>query len=247
MMNRTVLLTTFLLVVVSSVIWFAIGTVDARTAGTRTHSVGSARCFSDTELRKSIATLKRQEMAEIAKVSELLLGKAKAGSGCRTQLVQALIDAMAQTTDPKGNEYENFFLWLHGASLLADLKATEALDLLIANIDFTDGWSAIIKESHTPALIAIVRIGQPALPKLQITLTNDPVPYRRQFAAFAIASIGGGQARTALKSALPTETDPCLKKFLQISLEAFNNKQKPNHISSALNGKWLGAFYCINR
>jgi hypothetical protein len=49
---------------------------------------------------------------------------------------------MAQATNPTTNQYENYFLWLHGASLLADLKSTEALDLLIANIDFTDGWSA---------------------------------------------------------------------------------------------------------
>jgi len=57
---------------------------------------------------------------------------------------------MAQATNPTTNQYENFFLWLHGASLLPDLQATEALDLLIANIDFTDGWLASLKESHFP-------------------------------------------------------------------------------------------------
>jgi hypothetical protein len=152
---------------------------------------------------------------------------------------------MAQATDPKANQYENFYLWTHGASLLAELKATEALDLLIANINLTDGWSTTINEHHTPALVAILRIGQPAIPKLQIVLTNDSLPARRHFAAFAIAYIGGSQARRALKSALLAESDPCLKKFRQVSLEAFKNKEKPNHVSSALNGKWLGAFYCV--
>ena len=243
-MSRTVLLTTFLLAMVSAVIWPAIDAADARTSETITQSVRSAPCFHDTELRESIATLKQQAGDDLVKVYTPLLSKARADSGCRMQVIQAVIDAMSQATNPAGNEYQNFFLWLHGASLLADLKATEALDLLIANIDFTDGWSASIKESHFPALIAILRIGQPAIPKLQIVLTNDSESHRRKFAAFCIAYIGGREAKMALKSALPRETDPCVKEFLQVSLQAFDNKTKPNHISSALNGKWLAAFYC---
>jgi len=249
MMNRTVLLVTFLLIIVSSNIWLAIDVVDARTSGMITQSIRSARCFHDTELRESIATLKQQGGADVAKVSESLLTKARTADGCRIEVVQALISSMAQSTNPTTNQYENFFLWLHGASLLADLKATEALDLLIANIDFTDGWSASISESHFPALVAILRLGQPAIPKLQIVLSNDSESHRRKFAAFCIAYIGGHQAKAALKSVLPLETDPCVKGFLQVSLQAFDNKTKPNHISSALNGKWLAAFYCrsVNR
>jgi hypothetical protein len=151
---------------------------------------------------------------------------------------------MAQATNPKENQYQNFFLWLHGASLLADLRATEALDLLIAHIDLTDGWSASISESHFPALVAILRIGQPAIPKLQVALSSEPESSRRKFVAFCLAYIGGREARMALKGAQPRETDPCLKGFLEATLKAFDNKAKPNHISSALNGKWLAAFYC---
>jgi hypothetical protein len=239
MMNRTVLFVALLLT-----IWPAIGAVDARTSSTTTQSVRSAQCFQDTELRESVATLKQQGGADLVKVSESLLNKARTSNKCRTQIIQALISTLAQATDPAANQYENFFLWLHGASLLADLKATEALDLLIENIDFTDGWSAKISESHFPSLVAIGRIGQPAIPKLRVVLGNDPEPHRRKFAAFCIAYIGGGQAKMALKSALPREVDPCVKGFLQVSLQAFNNKTKPNHVSSALNGKWVAAFYC---
>lgn len=243
-MKRIVFLVTSSLVIVSAVIWVAIATIDARTPETITQSVGSARCFHDTELRESMAALKQQERTNVAKVSESLLTKARTANGCRLQVIQTLISSMAQATNPAANQYENFFLWLHGASLLAELHATEALDLLIANIDFTDGWSASIKESHFPALAAILRIGQPAIPKLQAVLSSDPEPHRRKFAAFCIAYIGGGQAKKALQGALPREKDSCVKDFLQVSLRAFDNKTKPNHISSALNGKWLAAFYC---
>jgi hypothetical protein len=237
-MNRAVLSVTFLPVIVFGVPWLAIGAVD-------THSVHTAKCFQDTELRERIGTLKQQGGADLVKAFGALLVKARSDYRCRTQIIQALISSMAQATDPAANQYENFFFWLNGASLLADLKATEALDLLIANIDFTDGWSTTISERHVPALVAIIRIGQPAIPKLQILLSNDSVPHRRLFAAFAIAYIGGSQARKALTSALSGETEPCVRNFLRISLQAFDNKAKPNHISSELNGKWLGAFYCL--
>jgi len=244
MMNRTVLLATFLLAIVSAVLWLVIDAVEARTSETITQSVHSARCFHDTDLRESIATLKQQGGADVAKVSESFLTKARTANECRIQVIQALISSMTQATNPTTNQYENFFLWLHGGSLLGNLNATEALDLLIANIDFTDGFSTTISESHFPALVAIVRIGQPAIPKLQAVLSNDSESDRRKFAAFCIAYIGGGQAKTALKNAMSTETDPCVKDFLKVSLQAFDNKAKPNHISSELNGKWLAAFYC---
>jgi hypothetical protein len=244
-MNRAILLFRCLLVIALAPVWLAIDAVKAGSSKTITPSVRFARCFQDSELSKSLATLKLQGQAEVAKVAESLLTKARTTPGCRTQVVQALISSMAQATNLAANNYENYFLWVHGASLLTELKATEALDLLIANIDLTDGWSASITPYHTPALVAIVRIGPPAIPKLQIALRNDAVPYKRKMAAFCIAYIGGSQARRALTNALPAETDPCVKNFLRLSLQAFNNKAKPNHISSALNGKWLSAFYCL--
>jgi hypothetical protein len=141
------------------------------------------------------------------------------------------------------NPYDNYFFFENGASLLAELKATEALDLLVANIDVNDQYPSSLNDF--PALVAILKIKEPALPKLQALLSSDSNPGRRKFAAFAIAYIGGNQAKRALTNALPHETDPCVKKFLQMSVEAFNNKTRPNHISSELNGKWLSAFYCL--
>lgn len=240
-MIRQILVATFGVIGLTASAWLAIDAVDARTSDTITHSVRLAQCFQDDELGESLTTFKLQTGPDVARA---LLAKARTAPRCRTQLVQALIRVMEASKD-KTNQNENYFLWQHGASMLAELKATEALDLLIANIDLTDGWSTSINENHTPALVAILKIGAPAIPKLQIVLRNDSVPHRRKFAAFCIAYIGGGQARKALAGALPGETDPCVKKFLQISLQAFDNKMKPNHISSELNGKWVGALYCL--
>jgi hypothetical protein len=242
-MNHAILLLMCWLVIVCGLMW---PTIDAVPAGTwRTQIQPVKRCIQDAELRENFATLKLEGGPEVAKVYESLLTKARSTPECRTEVVQALIRRLEQANKDTTNKNEKFYLWQSGAGLLADLKAVEALDLLIANIDLTDGWSSTISQYHTPVLIAILKIGAPAIPKLHIFLKNVSVPYKRNFAAFCIAYIGGAEARKALLDALPGETDPCVKKFLQISLQAFDNKKKPNHISSELRGKWGSAFYCL--
>jgi hypothetical protein len=208
------------------------------------------QCFGSGELDARIATLRTYLAGpELEKAGSVLLRKARESQKCRAQVIEALITAMSHITleDPPfstvGVNEQTYYLWQNGSDLLAKLQATEALDLLIANIGLTDGLS--ISLSHYPALAAITRIGSPAIPKLQVVLRNDSVPYRRKFAAFCIAYIGGHQARSALTNALPGETDPCVKNFLQLSLQAFDNRAEPNHISSEQNGKWLSAFYCL--
>jgi hypothetical protein len=242
-MNRVILVVPFWLVIAAALLWPATPPVDGRSSRMQMKPV--VRCIQDAELRERLATMKREGGPDVAKVYEALLAKARTSSACRTEVIEALIKAMEKASKDPTNQNERFFLWQHGAGLLADLKATEALDLLVANIDFTDGWSASISEYHSPVLVSILEIGSPAIPKLHVLLKNDSVPHRRKFAAFAIAYIGGREAREALSSALPDETDPCVKKFLQLSLQAFDNKAKPNHISSELRVKWMGAFYCL--
>jgi len=242
-MNCSVLLVALCLVIVPALERRALDAVAAPPSEMQIRPV--ARCVQDAELRQSLATLKLQGGPDVAKVYEAFLTKANTTPECRTEVVEALISGLEQASkDNKMNQNEKFFLWQAGAGLLADLKATEALDLLVANINLTDGWSTSLSQSHTPVLAAILEFGAPAIPKLQTLLSKDSDPSKRLFAALAIASIGGSQARKALSSALPNETDPCVKNFVNVSLQAFNNKKKPNHISSELNGKWLSAFYC---
>ena len=242
-MNRAVFLITLWLVIVSALLNTQIVETDARSSKLIMRSFHFPQCFQDAELTRSLATLKLQGGADVAKVSEYLLTKARTAPACRSQVIQALISSLGQARNPTTNQYENYFLWEHGATLLAELKATEALDQLIANIDLTDGLSTSF--SHFPALVAILKIGEPGIQKLQNALMNDSKPSRRKFAALAISYIGGGEAKRALTTAMAGETDPCVKNFLSVSLQAFDNKTKPNHISSELNGKWLSAFYCL--
>ena len=120
MMRATLLITTRLLIVCAFVL-LAIDAVEARTPQT-TQSVRFTPCLNGAELNKSLDALKLQGGDTVYKAAELLLTKARTVPGCRTQIVQALISSMALATDPAANNYENYFLWLHGASILADLR-----------------------------------------------------------------------------------------------------------------------------
>ncbi|HKR96043.1 MAG TPA: HEAT repeat domain-containing protein, partial [Candidatus Angelobacter sp.] len=110
-----------------------------------------------------------------------------------------------------------------------------------ANLGFTDNFTSSL--THYPAMGAVTMIGEAAIPKLELVLTKDAEPNIRRLAAWCISYIGGSRAKRALVKALPHENDPCLKKFLRISLELFANKKEPNHIPSE-NGEWWSAFYC---
>jgi hypothetical protein len=137
---------------------------------------------------------------------------------------------------------ENYALWANGADLLGELKATEALDLLIANFGLTDGLTSTL--GHYPALGPVITMGDLSIPKLQEVLSKEPEPFKRKFAVFCLGSIGGVRARNVLVKARPGETDPCVKKFISVSLEVFGNKTQPNHITGKENGRWYSYLYC---
>jgi hypothetical protein len=208
------------------------------------------QCLGNGELDASVVTLKSYLAGpELDNAAGLLLRKARRSPKCRAQIIQALITAMSHITHKEpplrdlGVDEETYYLWQNGANLFAKLHATEALDLLLANLALTDGWS--ISMSHYPAVAAVTGIGLPAIPKLEFVLHNNSQPYMRKFAIFCIASIGGAKARSALSKAVRGETDPCVKRFVRVSLEVFRNKSQPNHVTATENGRWSSAFYCL--
>lgn len=240
-MKHATSLVVLCIVLTPTVLWLRTDVVKARATEPITELVRLSRCFADGELNERFGALRLQG-SELTKAFRSLLAKARTSPECRTTMIQELIKGMEQARKTLDNTYDDYRFFDNGASLLAELKATEALDMLVANIDVNDKYGSGLDDF--PALVAILKIGRPAIPKLRTLLNNDSEPGRRKFAALATAYIGGVQAKRALAAALPHETDPCVKKFLAVSLRAFDNKERPNRVSSALNGQWLRAFYC---
>lgn len=205
----------------------------------------TARCLTTGELDVVLNNLRAHTDGPLAlKARNSLLNSAGQSHECRTRIVEALTAAMQQSSTEPNTDQRRYALWDNGADVLARLRANEALDLLIANLDLTDGLS--ISLSHYPAVGAVIALGQTAIPKLQLVLSQNPSPDKRRFAVFCIASIGGAKARDVLAKAVHVETDPCVKKIMNTSLEMMSNNGKPNRITKD-NGKLSSAFYCINQ
>ena len=206
----------------------------------------AAQCIPQSQISKSLVTLRLYLSGEeLFETKRLLLRKAKSSQDCRSQVIQALMTAMKQPGRDNGFgsvDSETYALWENGGEILGELKAIEALDLLTANFGLTDGLS--ISLGHFPALDPIIAMEHLSIPKLREVLSKDPEPSRRKFAVFCLASIGGTTARDVLTKALSGETDPCVKKFISVSLEVFDNKTKPNHIIAEDNGRWYSYVYC---
>ena len=96
--------------------------------------------------------------------------------------------------------------WITAVRLLGALKATEAIDSLIENLDETGQTAIVVSISFRPVTSALINIGNPALPKLIEALSHQKPSIRRE-AASAIAGIGGNKAIKALERAATTETD----------------------------------------
>lgn len=110
------------------------------------------------------------------------------------------------------NSAGGWAIWYDGAYLLGDLKAEEAIDVLVEHLDYNNGMGFSL--GHVPAAWALTEIGAPAVPKLKQALLWSPNPNIRQNAARALMKIGGAEADQAVKAALMTETDEIVLFYL---------------------------------
>jgi hypothetical protein len=205
----------------------------------------TAPCLTTGELDELLNDLRAHTDGPMTvKGRNSLINGARQSHECRARVIEALIVAMQQSSREPNADQRRYSLWDNGADVLAELRANEALDLLIANLDLTDGSS--ISLSHYPAVGAVIAMGETAIPKLELVLSQDRNPYKRKSAVFCVASIGGAKAKDVLTKALNGERDPCVKRVMLTSLSMMSSKVKPNRLPDD-NGKLMSAFYCINQ
>jgi HEAT repeat protein len=198
-------------------------------------------CLSHSEVSEAIKKLALPgSPKELASVTRKIRAEAKRSAKCRTHVVNQLMAAMGNPDLATDVDQATYNTWQYGALLLAGLRATEALDLLIDHLNLTDGLSI----NHLPVRDAVISFGPIAVPKLRRTAQNNPNIYVRKSAIFCIASIGGLSARNSLE-ALNGESDRCNKEFIEASLNAFKNQRSPNRIIfDPERSKWYEAYYC---
>ncbi|HEU4931422.1 MAG TPA: HEAT repeat domain-containing protein, partial [Pyrinomonadaceae bacterium] len=200
-------------------------------------------CLSAGEISNQLSKLSSADSnAEQASVVNRLLEDGRKSSICRKQLISSLISAMDKPNRDLSTDRAEFYVWHYGAEILAKLRATESLDFLIAHLDVYDGVD--FPMNHHPAMVAVVRMGNLAVPKLNKALSNTRDPRLRRHVVFCIGWLGGPTARKVLAQALAVENDTCTRSFITATLEALSNKQKPNQITSSDRLRWYGSFQC---
>ena len=144
-----------------------------------------------------------------------LIDEANGSRECRDAVVNSLMRALNDADLQNG--HSAFVLWARGSGILGELKAVEALDLLIDHLDLSDGlFSASMV--HQPVIPAVQEMGEVAVPKLGFALKHHPRRDIRLAAALCLADIGGSEALRELNSALNSETDKCVRRFITLSL-----------------------------
>ena len=185
--------------------------------------------------------------SEAYQAASKLIDEAEKSRDCRDAVINDLIQSLNEAD--LRNDQAAFLLWARGSGILGKLKAVEALDLLIDHLDLDDGlFSASM--IHQPVVPAVQSMGEVAIPKLSFAVKYHPKRDIRLAAALCLVDINGPQARRELISALDSETDQCVRRFIMLSLPTPTNTSNSNRRLTARDGdvlmQRLLAFKCAN-
>ena len=197
-------------------------------------------CLPADQVRaKLFAMSEARSQTEHNTSKEPLLNESRVSAVCRASLIDSIVKTMDLPAADFRDKAVRFNVFRAGAEVLGELKAFEALDFLVAHLDFTSGVFSTTM-SRQPAMQAVVEIGESAIPKLSDVLRQHQNPSMRMYAVHCISRIGGVSAVQALKDALPSESNHCVKGFLEAAIEALDNKR----YKLLDNRKWFWAFMC---
>jgi hypothetical protein len=196
------------------------------------------KCFTQDYLSEALKSLSLGDQEQIDQTKQLLLNDAKRSTNCRAEIITALKNGMDKPNLDLQSDEGTYNLWVHGAELLGNLKALEAIDLLISHLDSTNGTFSTSMR-HQPALRGLIKMGPIAIPKLEAVLKSNPDPNMRFSAVFCVATIGGPSAVRSLKEALATESDQCVSRFIRVSLDSFDEEGQIRD-----RGKWFPGGLC---
>jgi HEAT repeat protein len=175
----------------------------------------AVRSQKSGSVAKEVRKLYSGDDADRNGAKKRLLGIAGRSPEMRGEVIKALLGVL-------GDPHATYGTWSDAAGLAGDLRATEAVDLLVERLDYNDGTVGF-SASHYPALKAVISIGEAAVPKLEKALVEGP-PSIRGNAARALGAIGGGRSQQALTRASTTETNEEVKAHIRNALLKVNKQ-----------------------
>jgi len=213
---------------------------------------GEACKHEQTLIGMEVKQLSSGDYDQTLHARNTLLNVAHESDACKQAIVRALIVAMDQPNLDFERHISNYYLWREGSQLLGELRAVEALDLLISHLDLTNGFHSS-SMAFQPAILGVRQMGQAAIPKLAVALQKHAKPSIRLAAAYCLTDIGGVAAMNSLKRAKERESNSCVANFIQVSLKTFSYKTKSGisfdnrapQANSDGRRSWLMAFQCV--
>jgi hypothetical protein len=197
----------------------------------------------ELNIRDAIERLSSGRQNEMAEARTMLRNRALRSRACRAQIIEALLHALNKPNLNFELDRASYFLWRGGASLLGELKALEAVRLLIEHLDLNDGlFSASMV--HQPAITGLIAMGPIAIPQLRQALLNNHNSNIRIAAAFCLTSVGGNPAMNALREGLHSEPNQCVSRFIRLSIVVLKGKKNASADQLKVRGEWLMAFRC---
>lgn len=146
----------------------------------------------------------------------------------RKELIEGLINILR---DEKIKS-ENRSCALTAATILGELRATEAVEILAENMSLRKK-SPIVSgptlwlETAYPCMGALIKIGKPSIPAMVKLISENDDEDILHYAGFVIKEIEGKKiGKLILVDALATETDKEKQKRLKIALEYLEGKRK---------------------
>src|SRR5205807_5512100 len=147
-------------------------------------------CLSREDIQNALDVMAHgvsQNQAEQARL--LLIKESTRSAQCKERVIRVVMSAMDKPDLDFTREPSMYYVWREGASLLGELRASEALDLLISHLDLTIGiFSSTM--SQQPALWGLIKMGAIAIPKLDIVLRQSSNREMKRYAVYCIANIG---------------------------------------------------------
>jgi hypothetical protein len=253
-LRRTSLLFIFVLVVLTVDNRATRGNLQPLSNSVKSTSVVCRHDCNDERgtIRITLLRLSSGDYGQVQDAKKVLVNIAHKSNDCRGEVIRALIEAMDKPNLDFERQLSNYYLWREGSQLLGELRAIEALDLLIAHLDATNGFhsSSMVFQ---PAIIGVRQMGKAAVPKLTLALKENPKPSIRMAAAYCLTDIGGEAAMHALSQAQEDESNRCVTNFIRVSLNTFRYQSKNGiafdndapQANGEARGRWLLAFQCV--
>lgn len=212
----------------------------------------------DTLLRKLNTSVIKEESNSVTlgpssetqeEVAAGLKRLATESAEARSEVIDSLIKIMEDPAElrPDLGAFGSALRWTAAVNVLGEIRATEAIDILVRNLDQTGEFGTISSIHYRPVTSALRKIGEPAVPRLIEALSERKPSVRVQAAstlaaigqpavaklrealrngganirggaALALGWIGGDESKAAIDRAIRKETDQSALKDMKYAL-----------------------------